>query len=378
MVFCKTMHLDQNVSLKAHHTFGMEVEARYFVEAKTHSEVLTLLNYRHMIHMPILFLGGGSNVLFTHNFAGIVVKINSKGIEINEEDEHHVVVTAEAGENWDEFVQFCVNRGWAGLENLSLIPGKVGAAPIQNIGAYGVEAKDVIESVQVVEIDSGKQKRFTNADCEFGYRDSIFKRALKGKVIIINVTFNLNKIEEIKDNRISGLQDDNVSRSTVLKLDYGDIRPELQRMGISDPTIPEVREAVCNIRRIKLPDPDVVGNAGSFFKNPLIGNDILLSLHERFPKMPFYQQSTVPGQSIVHDQLLESGNVKIPAAWLIEQCGWKGYRDGDAGVHPNQPLVLVNYGSATGQQILDLAAQISDSVYQKFGIRLESEVNVIG
>ena len=188
------MHLDQKVSLKAFNTFGMEVEARYFVEAKTHSEVLTLLNYRHMIHMPILFLGGGSNVLFTRNFGGIVIRISSKGIAIREQDETHVLVTAEAGENWDEFVQYCVNNRWCGLENLSLIPGTVGAAPIQNIGAYGVEVKDTIDSVQVVEIDSGKQRRYTNEECGFGYRDSIFKQELKGRVIVLNVTFKLLKI----------------------------------------------------------------------------------------------------------------------------------------------------------------------------------------
>jgi UDP-N-acetylmuramate dehydrogenase len=358
------MHLDQKVSLKALHTFGMEVQARYFVEAKTHSEVLTLLNYRHMIHMPILFLGGGSNVLFTRDFAGIVIRINSKGIVIKEEDESQVLVTAEAGENWDEFVQHCVNQGWAGIENLSLIPGTVGAAPIQNIGAYGVEVKDVIDSVLVIEIESGKQKRYTNAECRFGYRDSIFKRALHGKVIVLNVTFKLNKIEELDGNRVTGSQGDKVTESSVLRLDYGDIRGELQRLSVKYPTILDVRESVCNIRRRKLPDPAEVGNAGSFFKNPVIGKELLESLQNSFPGIPFYQQT--------------SEKVKIPAAWLIEQCGWKGYRSGDAGVHPNQPLVLVNYGAAAGEQILDLANQIMDSVSEKFGIRLETEVNVIG
>jgi UDP-N-acetylmuramate dehydrogenase len=411
------MHLDQHVSLKAHHTFGMEVEARYFVEAKTHSEVLTLLNYRHMIHMPILFLGSGSNILFTSNFAGIVIKINSKGIEIREEDDNHVVVTAEAGENWDDFVQHCVERGWAGLENLSLIPGKVGAAPIQNIGAYGVEVKEVIESVQVADIETGKQKRFTNADCRFGYRDSIFKRELKGKVIILNVTFKLTKVTGLLGDKVTGLQGDRVGGLSGLKLDYGEIRAELQKMGVTDPAINDVREAVCNIRRRKLPDPDIAGNAGSFFKNPVIGKELWRSLLEQFPGMPSYPQSpeqiilqvndtsanddvipdqiqtidksSVPGESKPSGQSsltnqsagggpsMASYDVKIPAAWLIEQCGWKGYRNGDAGVHPGQPLVLVNYGTATGRQILDIATQIRDSVYQKFGITLETEVNII-
>ncbi len=359
------MHLDQKVSLKTLHTFGMEVEARYFVEAKTHSEVLTLLNYRHMIHMPILFLGGGSNVLFTGDFKGIVIRINSKGIVIREEDQTHVHVTAEAGENWDEFVQYCVNQGWAGLENLSMIPGKVGAAPIQNIGAYGVEVKDSIESVQVVDISTGKQRRFTNAECQFGYRDSIFKRELKGKVIILNVTFRLRKIDESHDERISGLQGDKVAERSLLRLDYGDIREELENMGATVPTIRSVREAVCNIRRRKLPDPAEIGNAGSFFKNPVIDREKMELLQPVFPGMPFYPQSPA------------SQSFKIPAAWLIDQCGWKGYRSGDAGVHTAQPLVLVNYGNSTGLQVLSLANQIMDSVYQKFGINLEPEVNVI-
>ena len=358
------MHLDQKVSLKAFNTFGMEVEARYFVEAKTHSEVLTLLNYRHMIHMPILFLGGGSNVLFTRNFGGIVIRISSKGIAIREQDETHVLVTAEAGENWDEFVQYCVNNRWCGLENLSLIPGTVGAAPIQNIGAYGVEVKDTIDSVQVVEIDSGKQRRYTNEECGFGYRDSIFKQELKGRVIVLNVTFKLLKI-----NSQASLSTPPPSHSSanphLFKLDYGDIRPELDRMGILFPTISDVREAVCNIRRRKLPDPAEIGNAGSFFKNPVIGSDLLVSLQQSFAGLPCYPLPSTPGTA------------KIPAAWLIEQCGWKGYRSGDAGVHPDQPLVLVNYGTATGLQVLGLANQITDSVYQKFGIRLETEVNVI-
>ena len=368
------MHLDQKVSLKAHHTFGMEVEARYFVEAKTHSEVLTLLNYRNMIHMPILFLGGGSNVLFTDNFAGIVIKINSKGIEIKEENEHHVIVTAEAGEEWDEFVQYCVDRGWSGIENLSLIPGKVGATPIQNIGAYGSEVKEVIESVRVIEIDSGKQRRLTNAECQFGYRDSIFKRALRGKVIILNVTFKLLKVDKVKD-------------LPLLRLDYGDIRGELQRMEISVPTIHDVRNAVCNIRRRKLPDPAVTGNAGSFFKNPVIDGKLWNTLRDRFPEMPHFpqpqgsmeesQRSMDTQDPANYDKGKALSSVKIPAAWLIEQCGWKGYRNGDAGVHPNQPLVLVNYGTATGNEILGLARQIMDSVQQKFGILLETEVNVI-
>lgn len=381
------MHLDQKVSLKTMHTFGMEVEARYFVEAKTHAEVLTLLNYRHMIHMPILFLGGGSNILFTRDYAGIVIRINSKGVVIKEESENYVLVTAEAGENWDDFVNHCVDQGWAGLENLSLIPGTVGAAPIQNIGAYGVEVKDLIDSVQVVEIESGKQKRFTSEECQFGYRDSIFKRALKGKVIILNVTFRLNKTGESNGEMVTGSRGDIIERPSHLKLDYGEIRAELERSGISEPAVSDVREAICSIRRRKLPDPAIVGNAGSFFKNPVIGNESLVSLQKLYPAIPFFTLQPVKGPvtadlprygiNLPADPSIIPGSVKVPAAWLIEQCGWKGYRSGDAGVHPNQPLVLVNYGSATGAEVLGLANRIMDSVQQKFGIRLETEVNII-
>ena len=242
-----------------------------------------------------------------------------------------------------------------------------------------MEAKDVIESVQVVEIQSGKQKRFSKEDCQFGYRDSIFKKELRGKVIVLNVTFRLLKVTESQSNKVTESQSDRVTgpqvhKATVpqsnkvagsyfLKLDYGDIRSELQKSEVMDPTIVDVRAAVCNIRRRKLPDPAEVGNAGSFFKNPEVSKELLVSLQDGFPGIPFFAQA--------------NDKVKIPAAWLIEQCGWKGFRSGDVGVHPNQPLVLVNYGTATGRQVLDLANQIMDSVNQKFGIRLETEVNVI-
>lgn len=351
------MHLDQKVSLKALHTFGMEVQSRYFVEAKTHSEVLTLLNYRHMIHMPILFLGGGSNLLFKGDFAGIVIRINSKGIHVLNDDEREVTVTAEAGENWDDFVRHCVGKGWAGLENLSLIPGTVGAAPIQNIGAYGVEVRDFIESVLVAELDSGKERRYTRDECAFGYRDSLFKRNLKGRVIILSVTFRLRKA-------VGGLATD-TDGNALLNLEYAGIRQELDRMGIEQPGIADVREAVCAIRRRKLPDPAVVGNAGSFFKNPVVSPSSLAAIRAKSPEAPAYPQAGLEG-------------FKVPAAWLIEQCGWKGFRDGDAGVHPDQPLVLVNYGGATGKQVLELAEKIRKTVREKFGVELEPEVNVVG
>jgi len=346
------MHLDHNVSLKTLHTFGMEVKTRYFVEARTHSEVLTLLNYRHMIRMPILFLGGGSNLLFTGDFPGIVIRINSKGIVVRDEEEHYISVTAEAGEEWDGLVQHCIANGWAGLENLSLIPGTVGAAPIQNIGAYGAEVKDTIESVLVADIQTGKEKRFTREECRFGYRDCIFKQELRGKVIVLNVTFRLRKTGSSRD------------ENTSLNLTYADLRNELSATGVAEPTVSDVRNVVCAIRRRKLPDPAVTGNAGSFFKNPVVGVEHLRQLLEQHPAMP-------------HHLPTGGKEAKIPAAWLIEQCGWKGFRDGDAGVHPVQPLVLVNYGHATGRQVLDLAGRMVQSVTEKFGIRLEREVNVV-
>ncbi|MCK9422655.1 MAG: UDP-N-acetylmuramate dehydrogenase [Bacteroidales bacterium] len=357
------MHLDQKISLKPFHTFGMEVEARYFIEPRTKEEILTLLNYRNMIHMPVLILGGGSNLLFTKDFDGLVIRIKSKGIEVHESDQDYVRITVQAGEDWDPFVQFCVERRWAGLENLSLIPGTVGAAPIQNIGAYGVEVKETIESVHFVEIDSGIQKRFTNDECDFGYRESIFKKSLKGKIIILDVTFRLLKTSAI-----------DISNQEHLKLDYGLIREELWMMNITRPGISDVREAVCAIRRRKLPDPAKVANAGSFFKNPFIPEEQKNVLCDRFPSMPWY-----PEQFDVKNVGLNSDNpvmFKIPAAWLIEQCGWKGHREGDAGVYPDQPLVLVNYGNAGCQQILDLMKRIIDSVSDRFGIILEPEVNI--
>jgi len=364
------MHLDQNVALRPLHTFGTEAMARYFVEAKTHSEVLTLLTYRHMIRMPVLFLGGGSNILFINNFTGIVIRINSTGILIQDEDEKYVTVTAEAGENWDDFVGFCVGNKWAGLENLSLIPGTVGAAPIQNIGAYGAEIKDVIESVDVAEIETGKLHRYANSECRFGYRDSIFKRELKGKVIILNVTFRLRKVEGGTSDRVTRLQGDRETGSSFLRIDYGGIHDELDRMEISNPGIADVRKAVISIRRRKLPDPAETGNAGSFFKNPVVSGEQFRALRTDHPDMPFYP---APG-NIPPDP----DSMKIPAAWLIEQCGWKGYRSGDAGVYPGHSLVLVNYGNATGREIFELATRIMESVAQKFRITLETEVNIVG
>lgn len=346
------MHLDQHVSLKPYNTFGMEARARYFIEPKSRSEILTLLNYRSMIRMPFLVLGGGSNVLFTGNFEGLVIHINSKGIQWKEDADGTVLVTAEAGELWDDLVSFCVGKGWGGLENLSLIPGTVGAAPVQNIGAYGVEVKDCIESVHYVMTDNGKEMHLKAGECQFGYRDSIFRNALKGRCIILDVTFRLS----------AGVSEEKPD-AAPLRLDYGTIRKELEDQGISSPTIADVRDVVCAIRRRKLPDPAEIGNAGSFFRNPVVDETTRDRLLSAFPTLPWFPDT--------------SGKYKIPAAWLIQECGWKGFRDGDAGVHAMQPLVLVNYGLASGGQITALMQRIIESVQDRFGILMRPEVNII-
>jgi len=358
------MHLEQKISLKPFHTFGMIVTARYFVGPKTYDEILALLQYRSMIRMPLLILGGGSNILFTKDFNGLVVRICSTGIEVRDIDREFVEVTAQAGERWDGLVQFCVERGYAGLENLSLIPGTVGAAPIQNIGAYGVEVGERIESVHFVDIATGIRHRFTNAQCDFGYRDSIFKESLKDGIIILEVTFRLRKTSAFRP-----------SDTSFLNLDYGRIREELKEQGILQPGISDVRDAVCAVRRRKLPNPDSIGNAGSFFKNPIISEEQLLRLLEQFPAMPWHPEHA--HKEYPETAIKEKAKVKIPAAWLIEQCGWKGYRNGDAGVYPGQSLVLVNYGTANGLQIIDIMDQIIQSVSSRFGVILEPEVIIL-
>lgn len=365
------MHLDQHVSLKPLHTFGMEVKARYFVEARSEHDIMTLMNYRQMVRMPILFLGGGSNLLFTRDFNGLVVKISNKGIEAVHDGKGRVLVTAQAGERWDDFVDHCTRQGWAGLENLSLIPGTVGAAPIQNIGAYGVEVRDVIENIKTVDINTGRQQVLAAGDCIFGYRHSIFQEELKGKAIIMAVTFRLKEVDtDCTEGRNETGTGNHTNEPALLRLDYGGIRDELAAMSVVNPGIADVREAVIRIRSRKLPDPQVVGNAGSFFRNPVVGKDQYERISGLYPSIPQYP---VPDE----DPAGASGRVKIPAGWLIEQCGWKGYREGDAGVHPNQALVLVNYGNATGVEILELAQKIIESVDERFGIRLTHEVNII-
>jgi UDP-N-acetylmuramate dehydrogenase len=333
------MQVQTNKSLLPYNSFHLDVNAAEFISVATVEELQNVLNSTE----PKLVLGGGSNLLLTKNVDGLVLKIEIIGIDEVKEDNTHIYVRAGAGENWHAFVSYTMKRNWGGLENLSLIPGSVGAAPIQNIGAYGVELKDVFYELEAYDRKEKKVFSFGVNDCYFGYRDSIFKSSGKGRYIILNVTFLLHK-------------------NPVLSTHYGAIREELKKMGVASPTIQDVSNAVIKIRQSKLPDPAVIGNAGSFFKNPVVDQAKFLLLSAKYPEMPAYPHE---------DQL-----VKLAAGWLIEQCGWKGYRKGDAGVHAHQALVLVNYGNATGKEILELSTRIVESVHKKFGVTLEKEVNI--
>ncbi|HEV3224514.1 MAG TPA: UDP-N-acetylmuramate dehydrogenase [Puia sp.] len=335
------MVIQKNVSLLPYNSFHIDVNASEFVSVKSVDNLEEIIAGPGK--EPFLVLGGGSNVLLTKDIDGLVLKIDLVGIDEVKEEPSHIYVRAGAGENWHEFVQYAIKRNWGGLENLSLIPGNVGAAPIQNIGAYGVELKDIFFELEAYDRKEKKVYAFGVNDCKFGYRDSIFKTAEKGRYIILNVTFRLNKIP-------------------VLKTSYGAIREELKKMGVQSPTIQDISQAVIKIRRSKLPDPAEIGNAGSFFKNPVVDQALFLSLSKKYPEIPAYPH--------------EDKSVKLAAGWLIEQCGWKGYRKGDAGVHADQALVLVNYGKANGLEILQLSEKIQKSVHKKFDINLEREVNV--
>lgn len=340
------LNIRSHVSLKPYNTFGIDTDARYMVEINHANDINTLLQVTDFIGVPKLILGGGSNVLLCHNFDGLVLKMNIQGTEVVREDDDHVYLTVGAGVNWHELVLFCVEAGYAGLENLALIPGTVGAAPMQNIGAYGVELEQLFDSLTAIHTLTGQERTFSHADCQFGYRESIFKHQLKGQYIVTRVTFRLDK-------------------RPTFHTRYGAIQETLTEMGVSHDnlSIKAISEAVIHIRRSKLPDPAQVGNAGSFFKNPEISRSQFDALKKEFDDLP--------GYPIADDR------VKIPAGWLIEQAGWKGYRLGDAGVHTKQALVLVNYGNATGRDILDLAEKVQNSVQEKFGITVRPEVNVV-
>ena len=337
------MKVQENISLKPYHTFGTDVNARYLVELTNEKELLPFLSSLKKEHHPILILGEGSNILFTADFPGTVIRMNTKGITVVNETPDNVTIRVAAGEDWDDVVQYCVDQGWGGIENLSLIPGKMGAGPVQNIGAYGVELRDLFCELEAIDLKSSEKKVFIREECQFGYRDSIFKTVLKGKYLILNVTLRLEKQPE-------------------LKLEYGSIKDELTARGKTAPTIKDIREIVSDIRQRKLPDPQELCNAGSFFKNPVIRVDQFNKLQEEYPDIISFP---------------DPNGVKLAAAWLIDTCGWKGKRYGDAGVHENHPLVLVNYGRATGQEILDLASLVRQSVMARFGILLEPEVNIL-
>lgn len=336
------MHIEENISLKTYNTFGLSIMAKHFATFSSVAELSELLLY------PIgkrLILGGGSNILFTQNFDGIVLKNELKGIELVREDAEHYYVKAAAGEAWHSFVQYCITNNYAGVENLSLIPGNVGASPMQNIGAYGVEIKDVFYELEAYHIHDKKIITFSLTDCAFGYRESVFKRKYKDEFVLLNVTYKLNKRPNFNTS-------------------YGAIHQELENMGVQDVSIQAISQAVINIRSSKLPNPKEIGNAGSFFKNPTISVEQLHQLQKEFSTIPNYATNN----SLAY---------KIAAGWLIEQCGWKGFRKDDAGCHAKQALVLVNYGHATGKEIFDLSEDILQSVKAKFNIQLEREVNIL-
>ena len=332
-------------SLRAYNTFGIEAEARQFVEISSIDQYVSLRKSGEYAHLPHLFLGGGSNVLLTKAQEALVVKISIPGISVIKEDAEFVWLKGGAGVVWDEMVQYAVNQGWSGLENLSLIPGTVGAAPMQNIGAYGAEIKDTFESLEALNLQTLELEVFDAKACAFGYRESFFKRAGKGQYLISSVTFKLSKKPSIKTS-------------------YGAIQDVLASKGITQPSIREVADAVIEIRQSKLPDPKEIGNSGSFFKNPTVSASEASRLMAEFPGIPNYP---VEGSS----------DVKFPAGWFIEKAGWKGFRRGDAGVHAKQALVLVNYGEATGGEILALSEEIKQSIKEKFGVALETEVNIL-
>lgn len=336
--------ITSHISLQPFNSFGVDVSARYFATAESLEEIQEILEWNKTHQQRLLVLGGGSNILFTHDYDGLVLQNTLKGISIIKEDDNYIYIKAMAGENWHSFVQYCVKNQYQGIENLSLIPGNVGASPMQNIGAYGVEIKDVFESLDALHLPNGEMISFTHAQCKFGYRESIFKQSLRNQFLIVSVTYKLRK-------------------QPKFTVSYGNIEQALEEMGVRELSIEAIANAVIQIRQSKLPDPAKIGNAGSFFKNPVIHQTFYEALQKLYPEIPGF-----PGS----DKFM----TKVPAAWLIEQTGWKGYRKGDAGCYPFQPLVLVNYGKATGTDIYALSSEIIESVQEKFGILLEREVNI--
>ncbi len=337
------MLIQENISLKPWHTFKTEANTRFFTEAASTEEMKEALTFAKANNLPFLILGSGSNILFTQDFPGIIIKNVIRFIKIEKENNSYISIKAGGGEPWPEFVDYCVENRWCGIENLSLIPGTVGASPVQNIGAYGTEVKNVIEKVEILNTESLELSTITNADCNFDYRNSVFKQT-KGKWIVTAVTFRLKK-------------------HFIANLSYEPLRQMFTGMPKEKITIKMISEAVKDLRRSKLPSPEELGNAGSFFKNPMINKKQLNFLKHSYPDIPFYK--------------LNNGKYKLAAGWLIEQSGWKGKRLGDAGVHQQQALVLVNYGNASGNEILNLAEKIRNDIKEKFKILLDFEVNIL-
>lgn len=338
------MQIRENVSLLPYNTFGIDVRAKYFSRFTNLDELKELLNFSDGPTTSQLVLGGGSNILLTKDFDGLVIKNEVGGIEVIHEDEANIYVKAGAGVNWHRLVMHCVENNFAGMENLSLIPGNVGASPMQNIGAYGVELKDVFYKLEAYHAKENYTKIFSLEECAFGYRESVFKHKYKGQFVITSVTYRLNK-------------------TPVFHTGYGAVQQELESMGVTELSIQAISQAVINIRSSKLPDPKKIGNAGSFFKNPQVTQPFYEELKKLYPAVPSFP--------------FDETHVKIPAGWLIEQCGWKGFRKGDAGCYAKQALVLVNYGNATGEEIYGLSEEILQSVKRTFGIELEREVNIV-
>ena len=337
------MEIQTNFSLKNYNTFGIEAKAKQFVAVHNIAELTAILKLNKSENKFIL--GGGSNMLLTKDINALVIHVDLKGKRIIKENEDSVWVESQAGENWHEFVVWTIDQNFGGLENMSLIPGNVGTTPVQNIGAYGTEIKDTFVSCEALTVKNQELKTFTKEECHFGYRESTFKNEVKDQYIITSVVFKLTK------------------RNHIINTSYGDITNELAKNNIVNPSLKDVSQAVIAIRQSKLPDPKVLGNSGSFFKNPILLKSDFEKIHQQFPEMKYYDVSAT--------------EVKVPAGWLIEQAGFKGKRFGDAGIHKNQALVLVNYGKATGQEILDVSKHIQETIFTTFGIHIEAEVNVI-
>ena len=338
------MNIIENYPLLKLNTFGIDVKAKYFTSINTINELIEVTKTNVFKDLELLILGGGSNILLTKDFDGLVILNNIKGKEIIDQNQQSIFLKIGAGENWHELVMYCVDNGWGGIENLSLIPGNTGTAPMQNIGAYGVEIKETFIELEALEISSGKIVKFNNSDCEFGYRESVFKNKMKNQYIILNITLELKK-------------------NPVLNINYGDVKAILESQNIKNPGIKEVSNAIIRIRQSKLPDPKKIGNSGSFFKNPLVSLNQLELIKKNYPNVVNYE--------------INENEFKIAAGWLIERAGWKGKKFNNYGVHEKQALVLVNYGLANGMEIFDLSEKIILDIKDKFGITLEREVNII-